>query len=267
MDDYSSFPEVEKVTSTAAPTVNPKLDSIFARQGIPELAKSDISPPFNDTDFEKLSRHLGFYHRKITPIWQQANGEVERFMAPLMKAIRATHIEQRRWKLELYNFLRQYRATPPSTAGVSPAEALDGRKLQVTLPELSQRIHTHESQDKLKHEGMENKEKIKAYCDKRRNAKRFQMQVGDTVLVGQHRKNKLSTPFDQKPLQVIRRIGSMERVTYTITPNVSHYKRYDITRHLPLQEYNDVNYFDSIPTESSDKRTTFEAPAGVENNL
>ena len=93
MDDYSSFPEVEKVTSIAAPTVNPKLDSIFARQGIPELAKSDISPPFNGTDFEKLSRHLGFYHRKITPIWQQANGEVERFIAPLMKAIRATHIE------------------------------------------------------------------------------------------------------------------------------------------------------------------------------
>ena len=230
MDDYSNFPEVETVTSTAAPTVNPKWDSIFSRQGIPELAKSDNSPPFNGTEFEKFSRHLGFYHRKITPIWPQANGEVERFMAPLMKAIKATQIEQRLWKLELYNFLRQYRATPPSTTGISPAEALDERKLQVTLPELSQRIHTQESQDKLKHEDMENKAKIKAYCDKRRIAKQPQLQVGDTVLVRQHRKNKILTPFDPKPLQVVRCKSSMvtaKRVTYTITRNVSHYKRCD----------------------------------------
>ena len=35
MDDYSRLPEVEIVTSTAATAVIPKLDSIFARQGIP----------------------------------------------------------------------------------------------------------------------------------------------------------------------------------------------------------------------------------------
>ena len=68
----------------------------------------------------------------------QANGGVERFVAPLMKAIRATHILQRSWKQELYNFLRQYRATPYSTTGISPVEALNGRKLRVTLTELSQ---------------------------------------------------------------------------------------------------------------------------------
>ena len=35
MDDYSRFPEVEIFGSTSAKTVIPKLDSIFARQGIP----------------------------------------------------------------------------------------------------------------------------------------------------------------------------------------------------------------------------------------
>ena len=172
-------------------------------------------------------------------------------MAPLMKATRAAHIEQRSRKQELYNFLCQYRASPHSTTRISPAEALNGRKLQVTLPELSQRIHINELQDKLKHEDMENKENMKVYCDKRRNAKRFQLEVGDTVLVRQHRKNKLSTPFDPKPLQIIRRKCSMvtaKIVTYTITRNVSHYKRYDATRHLPLHVYNDVNNFNSIPT-------------------
>ena len=130
-------------------------------------------------------------------IWPQSNGEVERFVAPLMKAIRATHVEQRSWKHELYNFPRQYQATPHSTTGMSPAEALNGRKLRVTLPELSQRIHTHESQDKFKHEDMENKAKMKAYCDKRRNAKQSQLQVGDTVLVRQHCK----TNYQYHPTQ------------------------------------------------------------------
>ena len=52
MDDYSRFPEVEIVTSTAAAEVIPKLDSILARQGIQELAKSDNGPPFNGREFD-----------------------------------------------------------------------------------------------------------------------------------------------------------------------------------------------------------------------
>ncbi|KAI0217763.1 hypothetical protein LSAT2_030468, partial [Lamellibrachia satsuma] len=84
---------------------------------------------FNGSEFEILSHHRGFHHRKITPIWPQANGEVDRFMASLMKTIRAAHIEQRSWKQKLYNFLRQHRATSHSTTGVAPAEALNARKL------------------------------------------------------------------------------------------------------------------------------------------
>ena len=110
MDDFSRFPEVEIVSSTASTTVIPKLDSIFARQGIPEILKTDNGPPFNGGELTQFANHLGFHHRKVTPLWPCANGEVERFMAPLMKAIRAAHVEQRSWKQELYTFLRQYRA-------------------------------------------------------------------------------------------------------------------------------------------------------------
>ena len=77
MDDYSRFPEVEIVGSTSAKTVIPKLDSIFACQGIPVVVKSDNGPPFNSDDFRNFVRHLGFTHRKVTPLWPQANGEVE----------------------------------------------------------------------------------------------------------------------------------------------------------------------------------------------
>ena len=138
MDDFSRFPEVEIVSSTASTTVIPKLDSIFARQGIPEILKTDNGPPFNGGELTQFANHLGFHHRKVTPLWPCANGEVERFMAPLMKAIRAAHVEQRSWKQELYTFLRQYRATPHCTTGVSPSEALNQRQMRVTLPQLPQ---------------------------------------------------------------------------------------------------------------------------------
>ena len=46
-----------------------------------------------------------------------------------------------------------------------------------------------------------------------------------------------------------------KRGTYTITRNVSHFKRHDATHPLPLHVYSDVNDFDSIPTESSDSTT------------
>ena len=133
MDDYSRFPEVEIVGSTSAKTVIPKLDSIFACQGIPVVVKSDNGPPFNSDDFRNFVRHLGFTHRKVTPLWPQANGEVEHFMGPLMKMIRAAYVESRSWKQELHRYLRQYRATPHVAIGVPPAEALYGRKLRTTL--------------------------------------------------------------------------------------------------------------------------------------
>ena len=45
IDEYSRFPEAEIVKSTSAKSVIPKLDAIFARQGIPEELKTDNGPP------------------------------------------------------------------------------------------------------------------------------------------------------------------------------------------------------------------------------
>ena len=41
IDEFSRFPEVELLTSTSAKAVIPKLDAMFARQGVPDILKSD----------------------------------------------------------------------------------------------------------------------------------------------------------------------------------------------------------------------------------
>ena len=224
MDDYSRFPEVEIVHSTSSNTVIPKLDAIFARQGIPSELRSDKGPPFNGGEFASFASYLGFKHRRITPLWPGANGEVERFMKTLGKAIRAAFIDQRNWKQELYTFLRQYRATPHSSTGVSPSELLNGRPMKIMLPELRQETQPTGTIDN--HDALE-KSKMKRNADDRRGAKDSKLSVGDIVLVRQPHKNKLSAPFDSRPLKITARKGNMvtaRRGRYTITRNIAHFK-------------------------------------------
>lgn len=79
-DDYSRYPEVEIVKSTSAAMVIPKLDKVFSEFGVPEVVKSDNGPSLNSKEFASFAHNLGFKHRKVTPKWARANGEVERFV-------------------------------------------------------------------------------------------------------------------------------------------------------------------------------------------
>ena len=55
----------------------------------------------------------------------------------------------------------------------------------------------------------EPKSKIKAYADLKLGAKPNDIKPGDTVLVIQPKKNRLSTPFNPEPLVVEEKKGSM----------------------------------------------------------
>ena len=61
-EDFSRYPEVEILRSTSAKAVIPHLDSIFARQGIPEVVRTDNGPPFNSENFKMFASQLGFTH-------------------------------------------------------------------------------------------------------------------------------------------------------------------------------------------------------------
>ena len=58
IDEYSRFPEVEIVKSTSATSVIPKLDFIFARQGIPDELKTDNAPPLQRSRVQQLREVL-----------------------------------------------------------------------------------------------------------------------------------------------------------------------------------------------------------------
>ena len=174
-DDFSRYPEVEILRSTSAKAVIPHLDSIFARQGIPNVVRTDNGPPFNSEDFQKFATHFGFTHRRITPMWPRANGEAERLMRTLEKAIRTAVIEGKNWRQELFTFLRQYRATPHSTTGKSPSELLNGRKLKSTLPQIQHDLAPQE----VRQTDAKRKTEMKEYADRCSHAKNTDLSVGD----------------------------------------------------------------------------------------
>lgn len=80
--DYSHYPEVEMGSITSACSVLPTLDKILSAYSIATVIKSDNVPPFT-----QFAEYLAFKHHKLTLHWPQANGEVERFMRTLKKAL------------------------------------------------------------------------------------------------------------------------------------------------------------------------------------
>jgi transposase InsO family protein len=228
IDEYSRYPEVEILTTTSAKAAIPKLDAIFSRQGIPEILKSNNGPPFNGEEFKNFANHLGFKHCKITPYWPRANGETERFMKTIEKAIRAATVEGRNWKQAMYTFLRQYRATPHSTISVSPSEALNNRKLKTHLPDPPSTLSKSEKDEEIRSRDEKNKSTMRSYSDKRNRAKPNNITLGDTVLLRQLKLNKLSTPFDPEPFRVVAVKNSMitaRSKLRTVTRNSSFFKK------------------------------------------
>lgn len=76
-------------------------------------------------------------------------------MHTLGKAIKTANIEGKNWKQEMFTYLRNYRVTPHSTAGQSPAGGLLGRKMRMKLPQLAKR--KDKSTDVYRSTGMINK--------------------------------------------------------------------------------------------------------------
>ena len=112
------------MNSTKTQTTISQLQTIFSVHGFPRQFVSDNDPPHNGHDFHNYLHENGIQHRKVTPLWPQANGEVERFMRTLQKAIRFAHAEGKNWKTSMYDFLLSYRTTPHAPTGVAPAELL-----------------------------------------------------------------------------------------------------------------------------------------------
>ncbi len=109
--------------------------------------RSDCGPQFKSSQFQTFCQENGIHHIKTTPKWAQANWEVERQNASLMKRVQIAQAEGQDWKRELRKYVTVYRSIQHSTMGKSPAELLFQRKIRGKLPDIA----TPHSQVKSSH--------------------------------------------------------------------------------------------------------------------
>ena len=114
--------------------VTKSMEAIFRTHELPETLRSDNGALFASKEFEGLLEYLGISHKKGVPYWPQSNREVERANETILKIVRTVCLEGKDWSKACENFLFQYRVTPHTVTGSSPAELLMGRKLRNKLP-------------------------------------------------------------------------------------------------------------------------------------
>ncbi|XP_061195212.1 uncharacterized protein K02A2.6-like [Saccostrea echinata] len=228
VDYYSRYFEVAVTESISSENITSLISKFCLTHGLPFSIHTDNGPQFVSEHFKDFMLDNGIVHHRTTPLWQQANGEVERQNRSIMKRVRIAFAEGRDWKSELDKFLVMYRNTPHSTAGVCPSQLLFGRKLRTKLPEL---FDYNVDDLELRDRDAERKEKGKMYSDKHRRATETDIRAGDQVLVKQDRENKLSTPFNTSPFKVVQMKGNSAIVEsdqgIQYKRNVTHLKKFN----------------------------------------
>ena len=263
VDYYSRWFEIAMLYSTSTAKVVNCLDNWFTSHGLPELIVTDNGVQFTSSDFAQFLNENGIDHRKVTPYYPQANGEVERQNRTIMKAIKTIRAEGGDWRKELNKFLKAYRSTPHSVTRVSPAELMYGRKMRTKLPEIS--LKYTGCDEEVRSRDRKYKEKGKEYHDHKFHVKEGQVEVGDVVVLQQRKENKLSSNFLSEPYKVIEKKGNSVQIESTEgvqkRRNVIHMKKMNFANNREKSEYWDQCKEHDIGNES------YDIPENLELNL
>jgi hypothetical protein len=217
VDYYSRYFVIKIMKSITTERLIEAVEETIDVFGIPYSVTGDNGPQLVSREFENYLERLNIRHRKTTPKWAQANGEVERQNRTLLKAMRIAHAEGKDWRRELRYFLRAYRTTPHCVTGVSPAELMFKRVLRTNMPMLRQTEYDGEVRDR------ERQQKLRSTEYANRNVKpKENIAPGDVVLMRQEKENKLSPSFWPTPVKVVDKKGTQVTVR---TPEGNRYKR------------------------------------------
>ena len=115
---------------------------------------SDNCTNFTSEEFAEFLRSNGIVHVKTAPYHSSSNGLAERAVQTVKAGITKTPEDCIHTKL--LRFLLQYRITPRSTTGKSPAELLNQRsvktKLDLLHPNLQGKVQKQQLQMKMNHD-------------------------------------------------------------------------------------------------------------------
>lgn len=203
VDYFSRYKEVKIMRNITAASTIRVLQEIFSRLGFPVSITADNGKQFISEELKNVCSERGIKLFHSIPYWPQQNGEVERQNKDILKRLKISQATKNDWKQELTDYLIMYNSTPHSTTGKTPSELFFRRQFRDKIPSLlipSQFVNDDEIKDKDKIE----KEKGKQYSDRKRGARKSDIQIGDKVYVkNMVKENKLTPNYDPTPHVVV----------------------------------------------------------------
>ncbi len=187
VDTYSRWMEIKECYRITSRSVIGKLKSIFSTHGIPETVKSDSGTQFVSIDFQRFAKHYGFELITSSPHHHQANGAAENSVN-IAKAI----LRQNDPDIALLN----YRNTEHSATGVSPSQALMGRRLKTRLPVMKSKLIQENGNDEaIRLQDEHVKSQYKVNYDRRHGARDLpKLALGQPVLSRIEGESKWANP-------------------------------------------------------------------------
>ena len=205
VDYYSRFMEVDVLKTTSSGIACDRLESHFARHGVPKSLRTDNGPQFVSVEFADLLTSYGVSHVRTTPLWLRANGEVERQNATLLEAIRAAQVEGKAWQRELQVFLLAYRITPHSVTGVAPADLLFNWQVRSKLPQVQMPTNATPATQRVQDLDAEQKQARNDSANSPATTHKSNIGIGSRVLLQRsNRRNKTEFTFHHEPFTVTR---------------------------------------------------------------
>ena len=237
VDKYSRWIEIKSLSSTKAQSVVKCMKNIFAVHGIPETVQSDNGPQYTSMEYRDFARTWGFDITTSSPHFPQANGAAERSVQIAKKILSQTDPE-----LAMLN----YRNTPHSATGISPAEALMGRKLRTRIPVLSKLLIPRAPDKDIMMRDEAAKQSYKLYYDRRTGARPLPpLDPGQPVMVRRGKEENthgiVQTGCREKRTYIIKTPQGVIRRNRKHLHNVPFYaERHDVTME-DFEENDNVN--------------------------
>ena len=189
VDSHSKWLEVFQMSSTTSTAVIQRLRTVFAQFGLPATIVTDNGSNFTSLEFKEFLQRNGIAHVTSSPYHPASNGLAERAVKTFKQGMRK--IKQGTLSERMARFLFNYRITPQTTTGLSPAELLQGRRLRSRLdllkPDIAARVQQKQLKQKESHD---------------RHARARCFEVGDTVFTRNFGKGD-----DWLPARIVERTG------------------------------------------------------------
>ena len=199
IDYYSRLFEAGFLGSTKTGKVVSFLENVFARYGYPEMLRSDNGPQFVSSEFQSYLAECSIKWISTTPLWPQANGQVERTNRSVLKTLRIANSEGRNLEQALLEFVVAYKSTPHAATGMTPYALMFGREMRTKLPmfscEVAKTAAEAEDSDSLY------KQRMKDQADV--GSRDSPIEQGDSVFLRREVRGKLDTMFHPEPYRVV----------------------------------------------------------------